>query len=93
MMNLLAIALAMLATYRAARMLAQEDGPFDLFSSLRDWAGQRNWIGRGLHCPLCIGFWIALPAALLCEPPTLMWLVLAWMGIAGGQVVLQRLFG
>lgn len=49
-----------LATYRIVRLVAIEDGPFDLSQKLRGIADpdQRTWIGRGLACPWCISFWI-----------------------------------
>lgn len=45
------LALAILSTYRLARMLALEDGPFDLFTKWRAMADptgeQSNWYARG----------------------------------------------
>lgn len=83
--------LAALATYRAARMIAMEDGPFDIFTRLQERIGQKTWIGRGLSCPLCVGFWIALiPAIYLAS--NLPEFFLLWFGIAGGAVVLQKWF-
>jgi hypothetical protein len=86
------LALAILAAYRVARMLALEEGPFALFDRWRNLFLNDNWIGRGMRCPLCLGFWLALPAALvaLLFDRTLPAdaFVLAWLGIAGGQAVL-----
>jgi hypothetical protein len=92
---LLNCALAILATYRIARMLAMEDGPFDLFAKTRELldAKQETWIGRGVNCPLCIGFWVAGVFALLLahDAPDMgrSGVILAWFAIAGGQTVLQ----
>lgn len=83
-MNWLAFVLAVLATYRVAHMIAREDGPFDVFSSMREIVGQESWFGRGLHCVLCISFWLALPAALVAGLP----IVMGWLGVAGGVMVL-----
>jgi hypothetical protein len=60
--ELFALVLAVLATYRIARMLAMEEGPFGLFDRVRARIDpdQETWLGRGLNCPLCIGFWVAL---------------------------------
>lgn len=57
---------AALATYRIARLVAQEEGPFELAQKLRNVADpdQATWIGRGLQCPWCISFWIG-PVAVL----------------------------
>jgi hypothetical protein len=88
------LALAILATYRVARMLALEEGPFALFDRWRNLFLNDTWVGRGVRCPLCIGFWLALPAALvaLLFDRTLPAdaFVLAWLGIAGGQAVLHE---
>ena len=82
--------LATLAVYRAARLLAFEDGPFDVLAAVRARVGQRTWIGRGLHCPLCLGFWGAALAAWLIGPADWRaWLIL-WGGIAGAQTLLWK---
>jgi len=63
-----------LATWRLARMLAKEDGPFEVFQSLRNWAAQKapTWVSMGLSCIACLSFWIGLLAS--------------W--VLGGEVVL-----
>jgi len=66
-------------------MIALEDGPFDVFSWMREKVGQEYWYGRGMVCVLCLSFWISLPAALLTELPVF----LGWFGIAGGVTVLH----
>ena len=79
---------AALATYRISFMIGQEDGPFDLFSRLRGKVGQREWYGRGMHCTLCISFWVSLLCAVfMAEGVTI---VTYWFGIAGGVLVLHR---
>jgi len=89
-MTVVYLVLATLATYRAARMIALEDGPFDVFTRIQERAGQKSWVGRGLACPLCISFWLALPAALVVGQNDWRGLALMWLGIAGGAVVLHR---
>jgi hypothetical protein len=86
--NILIFALAALAVYRAARMLADEEGPFSLFARLRGAVDpdQRTWVGRGLNCPLCIGLWLALPVALALSTDWLLW----WFGLAGAAAWLHR---
>ena len=83
-MSWLAFFLAVLATWRVAYMLAREDGPFDVFANIRAKVGQETWFGRGLHCVLCMSFWISLPAAWLAGLP----IILGWLGIAGGVSVI-----
>jgi hypothetical protein len=83
--------IASLATYRLARMVATEEGPFGVFVVLRGFldADQKTWLGRGMVCQLCVGFWLALPVAFLVAP--LDWtLLLAWWGIAGAAALLAK---
>ncbi len=79
-----------LAVYRVAHMISIEDGPFDLFAKLRYRAGQTTWVGRGMHCPSCLSFWLSFAAALL-----LPWLGWLWYGVqalalSGVTVVLSK---
>ncbi len=86
----MALGLSVLAIYRLSYLIAKEDGPFDLFIALRHRAGQHNWFGRGLHCVLCISFWISfLPAFWLfwSRPVNV---VVGWFGIAGGVLILYK---
>jgi hypothetical protein len=92
-MTWLTLLLAMLATYRVARMLTQEDGPFDAFAQLRGHAGQRTWVGRGIHCVLCVSFWVAaVVTVLLAATGMIAWreVWLVWPGVAGGAVVVYQ---
>ena len=90
--------LSVLAVYRVSYMIANEDGPLDMFVFIREKAGQKNWIGRGLNCVLCISFWLsAIPAA-----TTILIVgffrsnfesfVLCWFAIAGGVLIIQKHF-
>lgn len=86
------IVLAILASYRVSRMLAVEEGPLGLFDAVRvrlDPA-QKTWLGRGVNCPLCIGFYVSLGVVVLLLP-FLSWqtLILEWLGVAGGMAVLH----
>lgn len=63
-----------LALYRLVRLIVVDDGPFDVFYSLRvalgaydkDKSGRpRSTLGRGIRCPHCTGFWLAHPFAML----------------------------
>lgn len=69
-------ALYVMAVYFVAYSIARLDGPFDLFSWLRGHIdpNQRTWIGRGLNCPICLSFWIAMIGALMIGATWLEWL-------------------
>lgn len=85
---------AVFAVYRVSRMLALEEGPFSLFDRLRDSVGGDNWLSRGVNCPYCIGFYVALAAALaVTERASAVELVMMWLSIAGAQTYLQATEG
>lgn len=84
------IILAVLSTYRVSRMMALEDGPADVFSLMRERVGQSSWIGRGLHCCLCLSFWLSWLAVLLLPLQNVSEYVLAALGIAGAVVVIHK---
>jgi len=57
-----------LAVWRVCRVIVAEDGPFDVFATLRERSGilkQCTWIARGLMCVACISFWLGLIVAVL----------------------------
>lgn len=85
-----AFLLSPLAVYRLARMISQEDGPVDAFQRWRDYLGQKTWVGRGFHCPLCISFWAGFFVAGL----LLFWvgqLIVLAIGLSGVVAILVRL--
>lgn len=91
-MSLLSFALVLsLGAYRLARIITMEDGPFDLAVKFREWVYTRfdenHWINRGLSCPYCVSFWLALLLALLAwQSPQMT--ILLWLGAAGGSALL-----
>jgi len=80
---------AVLATWRVAHLVAREDGPFDVIVRLRTRAND-SIIGRLMDCPHCVGLWVAMPFAcwLIATPGQF---VVAWLGIAGGASLAERL--
>lgn len=72
------------AVYRASRMLAREDGPFEALAYLR-WGlslgrPDDHWLTKGVKCPACWSFWIGLAAAGAIGLPW--WHGLAYSGVA-----------
>lgn len=53
---------AVLATWRISRLVAKEDGPFDVVLRVRARAGT-SVLGRLMDCPYCLSVWAALPLA------------------------------
>ncbi len=88
----MALILSVLAVYRLSYLIAKEDGPFDMFSVMRGKISQENWIGRGLHCVLCVSFWLSfLPAFWLYWGRPIN-VIIGWLGIAGAVMVLYKVF-
>ncbi len=60
---MISIVIVALAVYRLSLMIASEDGPFDLCLFFREGVilkeGTYHWFTRGVHCPLCVGFWLS----------------------------------
>lgn len=83
--------LALLATYFWARTITTLDGPGGIFSAVRERIDpeQTTWIGRGLNCPICAGFYIAGIVALFTFPLSFPAFVLDWFALAGANMVLH----
>lgn len=79
-----------LAVYRVAHMVATEDGPADVFSRFRYRVGQRTWIGRGFHCPLCISFWLGFIVAALLPWAGWWWYGAQALALSGVTLVLYK---
>lgn len=107
-LTLLSLA-ATLAVYRVTMMITREEGPFDVFDRLRTAANRlpsqpdalpnrlrSHWVARGLACPLCVSFWLALPAAFLVTQAADIAPVAAfglWLPIAGACLLLFQIGG
>lgn len=95
MLNVIAFIIASFATHRLSVAIAEDEGPFSAFTRLRGRLDpdQKTWLGRGMNCVFCIGFWVALPIALylgalgVYDP----WLwPLVWWGLAGAVMLIRR---
>ena len=83
-MNLLKLALAV---YRLTHMVVYEDGPFNALETIRNLTydlPEGHWIREGMHCPLCVSFWLSGAVYLL---PS--WLV-DWLAIASVVMVIFK---
>ena len=94
--DMFVFALAVLACYRLAILIASDDGPGDVLLRLRARLGAYDYgddgrpetsAGRLVSCEYCVGVWIAAALALLLFPIGLMSFVY-WLSIAGGQAFL-----
>ena len=86
--------MAALATWRLARMVAKEKGPFEVFERIRDLAGRRApvWVFDGLNCVACLSFWFGLALSIIQggKPKLVSIRGIAYSGFA---VALMRLLG
>ena len=89
-MDWVRLLLAVFATYRAARMVALEEGPGDVFGKFRNLYLKNDWIGRGIRCPLCLSFWFSLVVALLLPRRGWKDFFLLWGGLAGAAAWLEK---
>lgn len=91
------VILTAFSVYRLARDLTLEEGPFSLYARFQGWAeNQSNWLKRGLMCPICLSFWLALLFTLLLgllTPFTWPVFLIHWLGIAGGAAFLLLITG
>jgi hypothetical protein len=85
----LRLTIAVLATWRVARLIAHEDGPFDVIVRLRARAGE-GVLGRLMDCPYCLSLWIAAQFAFWLGRTGLECLA-AWLAISGGASVIECL--
>lgn len=93
-MDIFYFVLAALATFRVSRMVALEEGPFSIFTKLRGRFPQTGWVGRGLACPMCISFWVALVFAPLVVQPFQPGLyIVVFLALSGAAVIIYRLVG
>jgi hypothetical protein len=102
LLDLLRFLIYVLAIYRIADFIVQEDGPYRMMDRTRkaigkraagsddeDWTFWRN-LAELIYCPYCVGIWaglILLP--LMIWPGILGDIFLLWLGGAGGQAFLE----
>lgn len=84
-----------LAVWREALMITEEEGPFSGLAILRDKIDphQKTWVGRGIRCLWCVSFWMGLIYSLWVwyfgQLP--LWAVpIWWSGLSGGAILLQN---
>lgn len=85
--------LAALATYRLSRLIADEEGPWSMFSKLRELTPEMSSWRRGVECIMCVSVWVAFPIAILlglfgaCDP----WVTpLVWLALSAVTVLIRK---
>jgi hypothetical protein len=101
-MAIIQFLIAILATYRMAHLLPEDEGPFFIFTRIRSFIGtkammENNELGfwanvdSGINCVYCCGLYAAILVSLL-----ILWqnyygnVFLLIFAIAGGQSLLQK---
>lgn len=74
-----------MAVWRLSSLLANEDGPFDIFARPRNLLGVKydknnetygtNWISKGIICIWCNSVWVAAFVALSLSDDFVIWLI------------------
>lgn len=74
-----------MAVWRLSSLLANEDGPFDVFARFRNLLGVEydkngesfgtTWISKGIICTWCISVWVGAIVALSLSDDFITWLI------------------
>lgn len=83
------------ALYRLAH-LAVEDGPFGIIKTIQDRIDHNDsdtWYGRGIRCPLCVGFWVAWVVAFFAPWQTGTEYAVLALSLAGLSTALEMYIG
>ena len=85
---MLRLIVAVLAVWRVTHLLAEEDGPGDVFVRLRRLLGH-SFLGGLLDCFYCLSLWVAAPLGWRLGHG---WLerVLIWLALSGAAILLER---
>jgi hypothetical protein len=81
-----------LATWRISSLLVTEDGPYRVFSRLREWLGEHRPDGMLtglLGCVWCVSVWISFGWVVLLAviPQAVIWLAMPFALSAGAIIV------
>jgi len=91
---MITLIVTILAVWRASLLITEEEGPFGIFTMIRNRTDpyQKTWIGRGINCVWCVSWWAGVAAASwLCYFGVigLFAIPVWWFGTSGGAVLLQ----
>lgn len=85
-----------LAVFRLTELIVKDDGPYDLSSRLRRYAGKNasksihhKTFADAIHCKYCTGIWFAILIFALNRIKHLKWIV-DILAIAGGQSLIEN---
>lgn len=82
-----------LAVWRVSRIIAMEDGPFNVFDAIRlrlKVHEGRTWIQKGIVCIGCISFWVGMLAAVAFVDGPWWGVILHGLAFSAVSVILMR---
>ena len=85
--------IAALATYRASRLMADEEGPWGVFSKIRDLTPEQSNLRRGIECILCVSVWMAIPVTIALVVAGLIPLLIGpgyWLALSSVTVLIRK---
>lgn len=89
----IALILVALAVYRLSRLIADEEGPWAIFTAIRNLAEPDTIARRGLECIMCVSVWVALPASIfvtvLGYADPLLWPA-TWLALSAVTVLIRK---
>src|SRR5438270_13224912 len=88
-LSITGLLVVLLAIWRITHLLWSEDGPADIFVSVRKLAGE-SFLGHLLDCCYCLSLWIAVPFAWFAGVGWAQRIVI-WFAFSGGAILLERL--
>ena len=89
MMKFYWLVIGILSVWRITSLVGSEDGPWDIFRTIRSSAGD-GFLAKGLECFYCLSLWVAFPFGLLIGE-TWSESLLLWLALSGGAIMLHRL--
>jgi len=87
-LSITGLLVVLFAIWRITHLLWSEDGPADIFVSVRKLA-EESFLGHLLDCFYCLSLWIALPFAWFAGVGWAQRIVL-WFAFSGGAILLER---
>jgi hypothetical protein len=82
------LVIGVLVVWRITHLFAFEEGPFGVFTRLREISHGR-FVGNVLDCFYCLSLWVSIPLAFL-TGETLTGRLLLWPGLSAGAILLER---
>lgn len=89
--------MGMLAVWRAAHMLQNENGPWAIFARFEAWIAKNGKdtpgsFTEGFFCFYCLSMWLAFIVALLLDSKTVGNFFIQWFAISAGAIFINHIY-